>query len=416
MTETLYLALFLWTVAFFSEFARAAGTDSRRASRSLRNCALTLLAAMLVRYDAWFLAAAIAAAGIIIAARVAKMPAEKSDLENASFTSPKSGWPRARLVVADLTKLIILAGMTAGVWLAYNHVAYGNSLEFVNGHYSAHAIQERSRTPTMPSYPGEKSPRTAALYFLKLSRLNLGTGVAEPWVFTTAVIALLCAICFSRQFLPWILLWTPALFYVISISWQSVPIYFPQWWPFTYYNVRYGLQLLPAVAVFVALAWEFLSKFAPARIAALAVMAVVAVSYGSIWRASPICLQEAEANGRGRFTFDQRLAAELEKLPSSATLMMDGGAHPGAIQSAGIPFRRVLRESNQPEWEMALTEPARSADYVVAILGDDVFLAVRLFPRDLEPIVTVGTPPEPQARIYRSLHNAGATIGETSSR
>src|SRR5215471_4777105 len=191
MTETLYLALFIWTVAFFSEFARAAGTDSRRASRALQNCALTLLAAMLVRYDAWFLAAAITVAGVIVAARVAKMPAEKSDLENASFTSVTSGWPRARLVVADLSKLTILAGMTAGLWLAYNHAAYGNSLEFANGHYSAHAIQERSRTPTMPSYPGERSPQTAALYFLKLARLNLGTGHAEPWVFTTAVVALL---------------------------------------------------------------------------------------------------------------------------------------------------------------------------------------------------------------------------------
>jgi len=36
-------------------------------------------------------------------------------------------------------------------------------------------------------------------------------------------------------------------------------------WPFSYYNVRYGLQLLPAVAVFAALAYEFLSKFFPAR-------------------------------------------------------------------------------------------------------------------------------------------------------
>jgi hypothetical protein len=96
--------------------------------------------------------------------------------------------------------------------------------------------------------------------------------------------------------------------------------------------------------------------------------------------------------------------------------MMDGSAHPGALQSAGIRFRRVLRESNGPDWEKALTEPARSADYVVAVQGDDVFHAVRLFPRDLEPVVIVGTPPGPRACIYRSLRNAGATIGETSSR
>jgi len=268
----------------------------------------------------------------------------------------------------------------------------------------------------MPSYPGEKSPRTAALYFLKLSRLNLGDGRAELWLFTVAVVAMLCAIYFSRQFVPWILLWTPALFYPLSISWQSVPIYIPQWWPYSYYNVRYGLQLLPAVAVFVALACEFLSKFIPVRIAATAFIIVIAASYASVWRSTPICLREARVNGGARLEFDQRLAAELMKLPPSATLMMDGSAHPGAVQCAGIAFRRVLRESNPPYWDKALTEPARSADYVVAIARDDVFRAVRLFPRGLEPVVRVGTPPGPQAVIYRSLSHAGATIGETSSR
>jgi hypothetical protein len=212
------------------------------------------------------------------------------------------------------------------------------------------------------------------------------------------------------------LLWTPALFYVLSIAWESVPIYFPQWWPFSYYNVRYGLQLLPAAAAFAGLASEFLMKFLRARIVAIAAAVVIAASYGPLWQAAPICLREAEANGSARLKFDGQLAHELMKLSPSATLMMDGSAHPGAVQSAGIPLRRVLRESNPPYWETALTRPARSADYVVAIQGDDVFHAVRLFPRDLEPVVRVGTPPGPQACIYRSLQKAGATIGETSSR
>src|SRR6516225_3774051 len=55
MTEALYLALFVWTVVFFSEFARLAGVHPEQARKSLRNCALTIAAAMLVRYDAWFL-------------------------------------------------------------------------------------------------------------------------------------------------------------------------------------------------------------------------------------------------------------------------------------------------------------------------------------------------------------------------
>jgi hypothetical protein len=383
MTEALYLALFIWTVVFFSEFVREARDQPQQARSSLEKCAITLSAAMLVRYDAWFLAAAVAAGVLITAWKL------------RAFTGPCR---------RGMVNFLLLTASTAVLWLAYNHAAYGNALEFANGPYSAPAIQQRTRTATMPTYPEENSPRAAALYFLKISRLNLAQGRAEYLLFTTAFAAMLAAIYFSRGFLPSILLWTPVLFYTLSIAWGSVPIYLPDWWPFSYYNVRYGLQMLPAVAVFVALAYEFLRKVAPARLVALAAAIVVAASYFSLWQQKPICLREAEVNGRARMKFDQHLAAELGKLPASATLMMDCSSHPGAVQQAGIHFLRVLRESNPPYWEDALAHPARSADYVIAIQGDDVSRAVRLFPQDLEPVATVDTPERVQAVIYRSVH------------
>lgn len=384
MTEPLYLALFVWTVVFFCEFIRQARSQPQKAQRSLERCAIALSAAMLVRYDAWFLTAVLSVAVLVAVWRL------------RAFTGP---------VRRGAINFLLLTTLTAALWLTYNHVAYDNALEFANGPYSAHAIQQRSRTPTMPTYPGENSAQTAALYFLKLSRLNLGRGWTGDLMFAVAFAAVLSAVYFARRFLPWTLLWTPLIFYVASIAWGSVPIYFPDWWPFSYYNVRYGLQVLPAVAVFAALAYEFLVKFLSARLVATGVLALVAISYASVWRQSPICLREAQANGRARLQFDQHLAAALEALPSSATLMMDCGAHPGAVQAAGIPFRRVLRESNPPYWEVALADPAHSADYIIAIQGDDVSRAVRLFPQDLEPLAAIGTAPEPRAVIYRSLRH-----------
>src|SRR5262245_2872015 len=53
MTEPLYLALFIWSVVFFSEFARQAGDLPIAAKRSLERCALMVAAATLVRYDGW---------------------------------------------------------------------------------------------------------------------------------------------------------------------------------------------------------------------------------------------------------------------------------------------------------------------------------------------------------------------------
>src|SRR5207248_5888595 len=68
MTESLSLALMIWSIVWFTEFVtaarRAAASDIsdeghqlalRKSRRSLELCAVTLAAAMLTRYDSWFL-------------------------------------------------------------------------------------------------------------------------------------------------------------------------------------------------------------------------------------------------------------------------------------------------------------------------------------------------------------------------
>ena len=82
--------------------------------------------------------------------------------------------------------------------------------------------------------------------------------------------------------------------------------------------------------------------------------------------------------------------------------MMYCGAHSGAIQDAGIPFVRVLREGNHPAWEQGLSDPAKAADYVVAVDGDAVSYAVRLFPQNLQLVAIVDTPGSARALVYRS--------------
>jgi hypothetical protein len=297
---------------------------------------------------------------------------------------------------------ILLTGLTGALFLAYNYFVFGNALEFANGPSSAHAIQERSRTPTMPTYPGENSLRDATLQFLKTTRTNVAEGRPESWMFAMSLVALLASIYFSRRYLRWAILLAPTPFYILCIAWGSVPIYQPDWWPFSYYNVRYGLQLLPAIAVFFALACEFLANFVSYRRVSLAAALLIGVSYFSVWQKTPICLREAQANGKERLVFEQELASALKSLPKSATLMMDCSAHPGAMQLAGIPLKRVLRESDYPAWQNGLAQPAQAADYIIAFPGDAVAGAVSRFPQGLEPVATIGTPLQPKALIYRA--------------
>src|SRR5260370_8410863 len=135
------------------------------------------------------------------------------------------------------------------------------------------------------------------------------------------------------------------MIYVLCIAWGGLPIYSPDWCPYSYYNVRYGLQLLPAVPVFVALAYEFLHTvlkghgFQPcrqdvphprgfSRWPAFAVLIVVATSYVTLWRQTPICLREAQPNRKAPLAIDPRLPPQLKKLPTPSTLHLDSSTHP----------------------------------------------------------------------------------------
>jgi hypothetical protein len=196
----------------------------------------------------------------------------------------------------------------------------------------------------------------------------------------------------------------PVPFYVLCVAWGSVPIYHPEWWPFSYYNVRYGLQLLPAIAVFTALTYQFATNFLRSQYVMAAAGLVIVASYFSVWLQAPICLREARINGAERMAVEQELAEKLKSLPQPATVLMYCSAHAAALQMVGVPLKRRLCENDHPGWEDALAQPAQSADYLVAFAGDPVARAVHDHPQGLEAVATVGTPSQPKALIYRSTH------------
>ncbi len=396
MTESLSLALLIWATVFFAEFAahlRDPEPDQARAAPFLLRCGLALAAGMLTRYDSWFaggLFGVAALAAVLSQARPAGGP----------WWRIRSRWRRPLAVFV----LICAAGPL--LWLAYNSQAYGNPLEFATGPYSARAIEARSAHAGSPPYPGWHSPAVAALYFVKSAKLNLGEWTTNYTWFPLALLGSLLVLLLERSLWPWLLLWVPLPFYALSIAYGGVPIFLPVWWPFSYYNVRYGIQSLPAVAVFVAAAfyvvmsWTRSPRWRPGVIAAA--FALVAAAYGQAWLAVPVSLREAQVNSRARLVLERALACRLQQLPPSATLLMYVGEHSGALERAGIPFRRTINEGNKPRFNWSLIAPDTDTDYVVSGAGDPVAAAVARNSRGLTPMATLSVPGQGMVVIYRS--------------
>ncbi len=391
LNESLYLAEFNWALVYLMDFARfLRDDDAERAAAALRRCAMVLAAAILTRYDGWVLTVL---CGLIMLALLAGRP----------------GWwellrPQRTVIRRAAIQFVLLGALTPALWLAYNYGLFQDPLEFARGPYSAKAILARTTSPGAPRHPGYHDMRVAASYFLKCAKLNLAEGRWEPWLLLLAIAGTVVTLLLRRWI--WLLLWLPLPFYAYAIAYEAVPIFLPVWWPFSYYNTRYGLQLLPAVAASTAVAMAYALARTDGRrwqvVVPLVFCAALVGSYLSAWGKTPISLREVTVNSRTRIAYEKTLAHQLEEIPATARLLMFVGDHVDALRRAGVPLRRVVNESNYPLWQQALEAPARYADYVIAMDGGPVAQAVARHPEDLEPLLVITSTGQPRTTIYKS--------------
>lgn len=391
MNEPILMAFFVWALVYLDEFLRSCfpGSDVQpgrtKLNRALEACGICLAGGAFTRYDGWFIAAVV---GVIVTWIVGLWWRRSSD-------------PGQRSAMAkSFCEFLLLNALVPVFWLTYTYSVSGYALDFANGPYSAKAIALR----TTGTYPGQHHLFTAALYFLKSAKLNMGSEIWGQILFIAALAGTVVAIWKFRSYGVYLLFWLPLPFYALSIAYGSVPIYIPVWYPRSYYNVRYGLELLPVFAVFPSVLAGFIAdrvrEAAFKNVVWCVLLGAVAASYLSVYRDTPITLREARVNSRGRVAIERALANYLSGLPP-ATLLMYGAEHAGALQLAGIPRRHVIAESEHPDWEWALLDPVRQAEYVVACQGDPVWLAVRPHRDELTELLSVSAPGQSRCTVYK---------------
>lgn len=390
LTETLYLAFFIWAMVFFEEFVgdlKKDGSEGEVSRRALRQCAYCVGCAELTRYDGWFLAGVMGAIVAVIAVRQ---------------------WEDRAL---RRTALKFLSGIAVApaLWLVYNAAVYGNALDFANGPYSAKAIEQRVGAPI----PGFHNLWVAALYFLKSAQVTLAVGNwGRFWLLAAVLEALLALWILRRQAAAiLLLLWAPLAFYAYSIAYGSVPLHVPMWWPFAVFNFRFGLELLPMFAVsagvVVATVFACRGRWQVWKLAA-GMIALIVISYAFVLKAQPLCWVEASRNWEMRRGLDTAVERAVKGLPPDSRLLMDIGEHVGVMERLGIPLRRVVNSENHrvwkrpadPEgiWERALADPGRYVNYVIAFEGDSVDRGVNR--TNLTLLMVIHALGRPTARIY----------------
>jgi hypothetical protein len=396
MTEPLFVCEMVWIAVWLIEWRASLDSGTQRTGRLQCLIAFVLIASIFTRYDGWIMALiAWTCMGITLLRR--------GQLRSLSF------W---------LASVFIVAAPIA--WFVYNSVGFGDWLYFSRGPYSAKVIELRTMSHgDGPPHPGWHNPWVSLLFYVKAAEMD---AVAAAWGNVLLVVSLLGTVwawltAHKRAFTWALLLWFPIPFYAYSVAYGSVPIFLPVWWPHSWYNTRYGMEMLPAFALgvgFVAhIALAVVNDFKAREIdarwvrsAAGVLFALIIVNAALMVREVPLTYEEGIKNIEARRQFEVEIPKAFRKelaVWPNATILMDTSVYPNLVAYTGIPLRQTINESDLWIFDEALKAPAAHAQLVLAFDGDAVDQAVKAHPEGLVSVYRFTAYRQASGTLYRSF-------------
>jgi hypothetical protein len=392
MTEPLFVCEMVWTALWLVEWRASldASGQEKRSAWLMWLIALVLVAAVFTRYDGWIMALlAWTAIGVVL-------------LRYGRLGSP-AFWLASAIVVAAPV-----------VWFGYNAHVFGDWLSFARGPYSALAIEKRTAGPgNGPPHPGWHDPWVSEIFFVKAAEM---AAAALAWgnkllLISVAGVAWAWLIARPRGFAWSLILWLPVPFYAYSLAFGSVPIFLPVWWPHSYYNTRYGLELLPAFALGVGFAAAFLlsatREFKPQAVRAIAgiLFGIVAMNALEMLHERPVVYVEGTKNIESRRAFVEQIPPVLRRVMAQhpgGQVLMNTSVYPQIVAFSGIPLRQTINEGDQVLYTDALAAPAAHAAVVLAFDGDQIDDAVKAHPERLREVGRYRQRGQPAGTLYVS--------------
>lgn len=387
MNEPLFLALLVWIVLVVCELLDALSEGNvRRVTNHLVPLGMLQLAAVMTRYDGWILATVV---WCVIAWKLARRP----------------GMLRQSVPGFVIFTLLTLAGPLS--WFAYNHVFGNDWLDFIRGPYSAKEIDRRTSPPGSHHYFGWHNPAYSLMLYMRTAQVDAAAW-ETGWLIAAASLWATVNAWRAKVERPTLLLWLPLPFYVYSISYGSVPIFIPQLYPHSFYNSRYGMEMLPAFAIFTAYSLYLLAKLlrdrqpVVARILQPVVLSLCVLNLLLMLHAIPLVLKEAMVNSRSRLSLEIPLAEQLALVPRGEPIMIDNSEYVGALQMAGIPLKETIGPSDYYRWRDGIKDPAHRAALIISSEGDAISKVLGGNPAGLTEMTIMCTTGKPCLRVWRS--------------
>lgn len=303
--------------------------------------ALFVMLSTLVRYDGWFLLFFVSALLFV--------------------SSWRSGGYRKAEGVFVL--FATLGGFGVFLWLLWNLLIFGDPLFFAFGPYSAHTQQQDLEAAGVLPTKGDWF-LSAKMYFYALAyntnAFSLFAGaIGSVFLFFDRLIPL-------RARFAALALFAPLLFNILALYLGHSVLFIQGLSGDTWFNVRYGIMMMPSVAIFVGYLVHRAKGLRPVVIGLLAFTLFFQFSSG-----------DAVTIDDGRVGSSQKNVTEVAGwLKENAGnregfILISAASHDSIIFSSGLPMKRFIHEGAGPYYTSAIQNPDRWARWIVVRTNSD---------------------------------------------
>lgn len=301
----------------------------------LLKSAFWIMVSTAIRYDGWFLLVFAAALIAYIVFR------KKGYRETEGIT----------ILFLTLGSLVIV------LWFVWNWAIYNDPLYFIFGPFSAHAQQEQIYQA------GELYTKGNILLSVKsYIYALLYNSYSIP-----AILALFGFIgfLFDKKYkkdlkIASLALVSPFAFNVLALYLGHSVLFVQGVLTDTWFNIRYGIMLMPSIAVFFAYVVDKLKNIKYSLIMIYGLVIFFAFVGGDA-----VTIDDALVGASGKNVAEVSGWLQENVTNEEGYVLISVASHDAIIFSSGLPMKRFIHEGTGPYWRLATEKPEKWARWIV---------------------------------------------------
>jgi hypothetical protein len=273
------------------------------------------------------------------------------------------------------TEGILILFLTLGafgvvLWFGWNQLIFKDALYFALGPFSAKAQQDLlSSAGVLPTK--HNLWLSAKVYFYALA-YNSGTFTLILGVIGSLMLWFDNKIIKPVRIASWALM-APLFFNILALFFGHSVLYVQGISGNTWFNVRYGIMMLPTIAIFVG---YLVNRLRPIRLTLISLLLFITVF--SFLSNDAVTIDDA------RYGSSQKNVTEVSNwlknnvADKNELILISAASHDAIIFSSGLPMKRFIHEGAGTYWENAISYPDRWVKWIVLRTYDKNDLTFKL--------------------------------------